>query len=280
MKSVLICPGPRREVPLLSAETPLAVTLALGHGLVEYWMSHLACAGVKQVALLASDRADKVRKIIGSGSRWGLEVEVKETPSEAIPEHAAEEYGAPATVMDHFPGRPEHPLFASYQHWFNAIEAWMPSALTPERVGMRELQPGVWAGLHGHIARDARLAAPCWIGDHVYIGAGAVIGPSAVVEHGAFIEPNVEIKNSVIGASTFVGQYVRISHCLVWGDTQLHWQTGQASQVEDEFLLCSLHPKRRAASEDNPWLDRVAEWLYRLKEDQQPMQTQPIIVKR
>src|SRR5580658_8629205 len=104
MKTVLICPGERPEVPLLSVEAPLALAPALGLSVVEYWMSHLACAGVKEVVLLANDRPDEVRKVVGDGSRWGIAAEVTDEALELSPEQAAEKYGATASLMDHFPG--------------------------------------------------------------------------------------------------------------------------------------------------------------------------------
>ena len=55
MKSVLICPSDHLNVRLLAVDTPLAAVPALGQAVVEYWMSHLACSGVKQVLVLASD---------------------------------------------------------------------------------------------------------------------------------------------------------------------------------------------------------------------------------
>lgn len=278
MKTILICPAERPEVPLLSAETPLAVAPALGEGLVEYWLSHLACAGVKEVVVLANDRPEEVRKVVDNGSRWGLTAVVKEEPRELTPEQASEKYGSPAVVMDHFPGLPTHPLFNDYEHWFKALEAWMPRAKTPHRVGVRELSPGVFVGLHGHIARDARLCAPCWLGDHVYVGPGALIGPGTVLENGAFIEPKAEIRSSVIGPATFVGEYVQITNSLAWGDTILNRETGLANKVFDAFLLCSLHP-RRPAPKGTPLLDRVADWLTRWQEDQ-GMQPQPIFLKK
>ena len=253
MKAVLICPGERSEVPLLSAEAPLALAPALGHTVLEYWMSHLACAGVKQVTLLASDRPDEVREVVGHGSRWGVAAEVIEESREITPEHAAEKYGAPASVMDHFPGFPAYPLFGSYGQWFKALEYWMPRAETPDRVGVREWRPGIWVGLHGHISSEAHLCAPCWLGDHVYVGPGAIIGPGAILENGAFIEPEAEVKSSIVGPATLVGQYVQMANSLAWGGTLVNWQTGLLCEVSDAFLLCSLRP-RRPAPKSAPWM--------------------------
>jgi hypothetical protein len=268
----------------LMAQTPLknqpwkSADACFGTGLVEYWMSYMACAGVKEVVLLAHDRPDEVRKVVGNGSRWGIAAEVIAESRKLAPQHAAEKYEGAAAVMDHFPGLPEHPLFASYEHWFRALEAWMPRAKTPDRVGVRELQPGVWVGLHGHISGQARLCAPCWLGDHVYVGPGAVIGPGTVLENGAFIEAKAEIKSSVVGPATFVGQYLQLTHSVAWGDTLVNWQTRLESKVSDAFLLCSLL-RHRPSAKAIPWLDRVTEWLARWNEDQ-PMEPQPILIKK
>jgi NDP-sugar pyrophosphorylase family protein len=278
MKSVLICPSDHLNVRLLAVDTPLAAVPALGQAVVEYWMSHLACSGVKQVLVLASDRADEVRKLVGDGSRWGVVAEVLEEARELTPEQAAAKYTAQASVMDHFPGLPSHPLFAGYSQWFAALEAWMPLAKTPDRVGMRELRPGVWAGLHGHISSKATLRAPCWLGDHVYVGPGAMVGPRVILERGAFVEPDAEIESSVVGPATFVGRYVRVKDSLAWGGTLVHLQTGLENKVSDAFVLCSLH---RPHSQAKPigFLDRVSELFSRWMEDE-PIEQAPQLVKR
>jgi hypothetical protein len=276
--SVLICPAPRAEVPLLASETPLGVVPVLGQSVVEYWMSHMACAGIKKVVLLANDRPEEVLKVVGNGSRWGVAAEVIAEPQELTLSQAAEKYQASVSVMDHFPGLSGHPLFTSYGGWFKALMDWMPRAQTPDRVGMRELRAGVWVGLHGNISREARLCAPCWVGDHVYVGAGAVIGPGAVLENCAFIEAEVEITGSAIGPATFVGRYMQITNSLAWGNTLLNWQTGLETKVPETFLLSSLQP-RHSSARTVPLLDRLAEWVD-IFADEEPMEPQPILIKR
>jgi NDP-sugar pyrophosphorylase family protein len=278
MKSVLICPSARPEFPLLAVDSSLALSPALGQTVVEYWMSHLACSGVKEVLLLVHESQDGLRKVVGDGSRWGLSVKMMTESRELSADEASEKYGAESFVMDHFPGLPEHPLFASYEFWFKALETWLPRAKTPDRAGVREIKSGVWVGLHGHISDDARLFAPCWVGDHVYVGPGAVVGPGAILENGAFIETKALIKSSVIGPSTFVGQYVQVTNSLAWGNTLVNWQTGLENKVSDAFLLCSLRPQI-ARAKTIPWMNRVSEWLARWSEDQ-PMEAEPILIKK
>ena len=76
MKRVLICPAERPPVRLLAHSVPLVQAPMLGQSLVEYWLTHLACEKVKELHLLANDRPELVRALVGDGARWGLKVEV------------------------------------------------------------------------------------------------------------------------------------------------------------------------------------------------------------
>jgi NDP-sugar pyrophosphorylase family protein len=249
----------------------------LGQGLLEYWLSFLACARVKEVLVLAQDRADKVEALVGGGLRWGLNVEVAATARELTPEEALAKYGPDwaVTVLDHFPEMPNMPLFTNYRDWFSAVQAWLPHARTSNRAGVREVQRGVWIGVHGSLSREAQLRAPCWLGDHVYVGAGAVIGPGSILEAGAFVEPDAEVVDSVVGPDTFVGRYVQVRDSLAWGDTLINWKTSLEVKVPDAFLLCSLR-KRSSKQRSVRWLDRIADLWTNLGEAESVIQEPPV----
>jgi len=55
-------------------------------------------------------------------------------------------------LMDHLPGLRQHPLFNSYESWFEAVHAYMPRAGTPDRIGVREIQPGIWSDCAADLA--------------------------------------------------------------------------------------------------------------------------------
>jgi len=274
MKAILICPGARSEVGLLSEAVPLSNVPALGRSLLEYWLVHLACSGVKQVLVLANDRSEQVQALVGKGERWGLTIQVVPESRELTAAQALLKYqddienatgGNALVTMDHFPGLPEYPLFKSYADWFAGLQAWMPRAQTPDRVGVRQLAPGVWAGLHSHISPGAQLHAPCWVGENVFVGAKAVLGAGTIVEDGSFIEPAAELGHSYVGPDTFVGRYAEIKDSLAWGNTLINWKTGSLARVPDPFLLCALRASR--ARRSNGWLARLAELYARNKED-------------
>ena len=256
MKALLICPGERTEVPALAESAPLSNLPILGKSLIEYWLEHLVSQGAKEVCVLATDRPEQVRSLVGTGARWGLRIEVipqirELTAAEArqkyrVPRSTADWLAAPAdaTVMNHLPGYPEFPLFTSYGDWMGAQQAFMPHAKTPHRLGIREIKPGVWAGLHARIAPEAELHAPCWIGDEVFIGAHAVVGPQAVIERRALVESGAIVSHSVVGEETFVGKFIELHDSIAFGNTLTNWKLNSSVRIADAFLLCSLTRRR------------------------------------
>ena len=273
MNALLICP-PEKKVPAFLCESrPIPTVPLLGQSLLEYWLSHLARLGAKKVVVLASDRPQQIEALLQDGSRWGLEVQVRRETVELSPAEALVKYSpelgpaaekAPVHFLDHFPGLPESRLLGGGVEFLNALLAWMPHALTPDRVGMHELRPGVWVGAHSSVSPEALLKPPCWLGQHVMIGAGAVIGPQTIVEDGSFVECFSEISASWIGEETFVGELTRIHNSVVWGNNLLDRRTGLTTIVPDRFVLSALaHPQNWR---QNGWFSRLAERCRRSKE--------------
>ncbi len=276
MKTCLICPSQRRAVAGLAETVPLSNFPVFGKSLLEYWLEHLAGLGASEVRILAADRPEMVRQLVGTGARWGLSVEVTEETRELSPVFARVKYPAPnddwlpepnsAVLMNHFPGLPQYPLFQSYAGWFFAALAWLSRAAVTNRIGVREILPGVWVGMRARIADTARLQAPCWIGEGARIGARSVIGPMAIVENHALIGSDSEIRGTVIGPDTMVGKFAELKGSLAWGDTMIDWENGSVAKVTDPLLMCSLgRPPSGAGTAD--WLGQLAAVFMRESED-------------
>lgn len=251
MKALLICPAERPALTALAQRQPLAALPVLGLSLVEYWLQHFAALGATQVTVLASDRPGTIAALVGDGARWGLEVEVVPVRREPSCAEARAEYcdsddgpwlAAPHDVVaaDFLPGLPGSRLFGSYADLFATALAWMPHARTPDRVGLRELRPGVRVGFHARISPAARIEAPCWIGDDVFVGAGAVIGPHSILENRVLVEAGAQVHDSMIGPDTFVGGISEVAHSLAWGHLLIDWRSDSVLRVQDDFLLGSL----------------------------------------
>ncbi len=272
MTRVLICPSERRAIPFLAQHQPLVCLPLLGQGLLEYWLSALAVEGISEAIILAHDRPELVLEMVGAGERWGLQVTVAKesrelTPAEALLKYAPQlkdvQTQQAITVLDHFPGKADQLLFGTYQSWFAALCRWMPSALTVDRVGVNETNPGVWKGCHSHVSAEARVLAPCWIGQHVFVGSGARLGPGAILEDGCFVEPGAEVSQSWVGPDTFIGQFARIRNSIAWASTLVNWQTGSLTQLVDPFLLCAVRQPRRSRSLG--WLRKLSDLYVRNK---------------
>lgn len=255
MKALLICPAQRGNVAALAETVPLAILPILGKTLVEYWLEHLLTLGAREIIMLASDRPERVLEFTGNGARWGLRVTVHHETRELGPVEARATYRdagegnwlpAPHDVvlMDRLPHQPEWPLFASYAGWFTAVMDWLPRAATPDRIGVREVNPGVWMGLHTRVAASAELRAPCWLGENVFVGNDAVVGPMVAVEDRTFIEAGAKISESIIGPETFVGEFTGIQNSIAWGSLLVNWKRESCLNVPDPFLLCSLESPR------------------------------------
>jgi NDP-sugar pyrophosphorylase family protein len=251
MKTLLICPSYRFALPQLVEHGPLAIAPILGECVASHWIEHLAGLGATHVKVIAADRADQVRAALGDGARWGVKLEVigvsvEPTRAEAIARYQpVGETGwlaAPNALvfMNHLPGCEGQPLFASYATWFAALLAWMPRALTPTRIRVTEIRPGIWVGRRAHVSPTAQLIAPCWIGDQVFIEPGAVVGPCAIIEDRSVVENEARVVQSWVGPDTFVGPMTSVATSLAWGRHLTNWRTDSSLEVPDPFLMCSL----------------------------------------
>jgi hypothetical protein len=266
MKTVLICPADRPAVSALAETVPLALLPVMGKPLLAYWLEYLADIGIREVRVLATDRPEQVRASVGSGERWGMEVEVIPVLREMSVAEARAKYRAkdesdwPADprdviVIDRFPNLDHYPLFESYTGWVSAVQAWLPHGAMRHRVGVREIAPRVWVALRSRISETAKLIGPCWIGENVWVGPNAKIGPYAILENCVVVESGTEVANSSVGPETFIGALTEVRNSLAWGNTLINWRNGSRTTVPDAFLMCSLS-KRRLPQAVGNWFGR------------------------
>ena len=269
MNAVLLCPGERPGLDQLRKAGPLALVPMLGQSLVEHWLDHLARLGAKHVRVLAPDRPDLIRAVVGDGSRWGLQAQVLPERDELTVEHAFAKYSA-ADVSNSVKS-PEH-VFAGYalpginqaatdyESLIAGLKARLTQIKPTDRIGIREVQPGIWVGLRSKIHPRARVHAPCWIGENAWIGPDAVIGPNSVIEDRVFVDRGAWIEDSLILPETYVGEVVEVRSSIASANRLVHCKTGSAVVVPDEFLLSGLKrakPLRLGAG----WAGRIAAML-------------------
>ena len=264
MKTLLICPAIRPAVPQLADDSPLAITPILGECVASHWIEHLAALGASHIQIIAADRASQVRAALGDGARWGVQLEVITARLEPTLAEAAARYQPAGTagwlpaphdiiLLNHLPGCAALPLFESYASWFAALLAWMPRALTPARMRVSEISPGIWVGRRAHVSATAKLIAPCWIGDQAFVEPGAIVGPGAIIEDRSVVEDEARVRQSWVGPSTFVGPMTAVESSLAWGSSLTNWRTDSSLRVPDPFLMCSLAPPPTPAPTATPF---------------------------
>ena len=257
MKALIICPADRKAVAALARRRPLALTPCLGQPVLGRVLAFLASSGAKEITVLAADRPDRIRKFAGRGEAWGVKIEVLPEARELTVAEARAKYQtgagnwlpAPHDVflLDRLPQWPDRPLWDSYAGWQQVLLAGLPQA-AQEKVGMREVSPGVYLGLRTKVAESVRLNAPCWIGANVWLGPRVMIGPEAIVEDDVYVDTGAEISQSIIGPKTYVGSLTEVRQSLAWGRDLLNLTNGSVTEVTDHFLLGELGPPTRPAS--------------------------------
>jgi hypothetical protein len=246
MKALIICPHERPGVALLAEKQPLALLPICGRQFIEYWLEYFASVGARKIVILASDRPEEVRRAVGSGRKWGLSVEVlPETRELSVEEARAkhQRHGAgwlpqpgDVFVADRLPGQREQ-AFESYQSWQTAVQEFSARSTSPTRIGLRQVQPGIWMGLRARVHAKAELRAPCWIGEDVQVGPRAIVGPHAVLENRCLVKPGAEICNSIVAPETFVGGFTEIRDSIAQGNLLINVKSGSYVHVPDSFLL-------------------------------------------
>jgi len=116
-----------------------------------------------------------------------------------------------------------------------------------DRVGFNEARPGIWVGCRSHVQAQAQLKAPCWIGQHVFVGPGALIGPGQSLKTAhlskqvlsyvkAGLAPILLSANSPASQTHWPGE--------------AHWSIGKrvSRTGGGSFFVCDREP-RRARSE-------------------------------
>lgn len=265
MKAVVICPDRRPEVAFLARKSPLALVRILGPTLISHWLTYLADRGAKEVVILASDRPDQLRATVGHGERWGLKIELIAGPRELTVAEARTQLQKSSVgwlpapddivVADRLPAWPDRPLFENYARFFSVLCQWLPEA-GGHRVGAKEISPGVWTGLRCRVDASAKLIAPCWLGENVWVRGGATVGPHAFVENSAMVDHNAEVSSSWIGPSTYVGALTHVRASLAWADGLLNHETGSFVEVADAFLLSNLRGES-GFDRSSPWSGRL-----------------------
>lgn len=251
MRAALICPEARSGIANLGGGVPLVLAAYLGKPFIDHALDGLARDGFAKVLVFASDRPSAVRDYLGNGAAWGLQLEVIPTAVEITIDEVRRKHGVTddelVMLLDRLPQSPDIPVLVDFESWHASRSLLLP-LLVPGQVGARERSPGVWVGMKSRISPTALIEAPAWIGHQSIIGDGARIGPHGFVENDSFVDAHAEVRDSTVGAHTYLGGMTHLSGSIASGSTLANWSNGSVLHLTDAFLLSPMEAEREVAT--------------------------------
>ena len=268
MRAILLGYPSGDGAPFFDAMGPLALVPALGRTLIDLALAGAVRRGATSIIVLAHDRPDQIRAAVGQGQAWGLDIDVLPIPKRLTTDEARARFHsgenwlpAPDDVLTldmaagaDWTGHLDDPVC-----YFEGLLGRMGQACG-DRIGMREVMPGVFVGTRAKVSDQAVLKAPCWIGQKAWIASGATVGPDAVVEGGACIDRNATVERSWIGPDTYVGALTEVADSMAWANHLLSLKTGSTVELRDAFLLGGLGKSYRPPVPGS-WAGRTAALL-------------------
>jgi hypothetical protein len=111
----------------------------------------------------------------------------------------------------------------------------------------KEVRPGVWVDESSHIASDARLVAPVFIGKRTRIRAGAVITRGSAIEHHCSVDCGTVIENATLLPYSQIGPCLDLSHSVAGERRIVHLKKNLSTEIHDGRMLNSISasPARR-----------------------------------
>jgi MurNAc alpha-1-phosphate uridylyltransferase len=84
MRAMILAAGRGERLRPLTDHTPKPLIKVGEHKLIEYHLQKLAQAGFREIIINLSHLGELIRKTIGDGSRWGLNIQYSQEPPSAL----------------------------------------------------------------------------------------------------------------------------------------------------------------------------------------------------
>jgi len=104
----------------------------------------------------------------------------------------------------------------------------------------KQMRPGVWVDESSHIASDARLVAPVFIGRRTRIRAGAVITRGSAVEHHCSVDCGTVIEDATLLPYSQIGPCLDLAHSVAGERHIVHLKKNVTTEIHDGRMLNSI----------------------------------------
>jgi len=99
----------------------------------------------------------------------------------------------------------------------DAVRSLLRTPDYPIGIARRATADGLWIGNGARIHPSARVTAPVWLGEHVFVAADAVIGPDAVIGARSVVDRGANVTRSLIAPGSYVGAGVELREVILSG---------------------------------------------------------------
>lgn len=103
-----------------------------------------------------------------------------------------------------------------------------------------QVRPGIWMGAGARIDRGVRLVAPCYIGPHAKVRAGALVTRASSLEHHAVVDCGSVIEASTLLPLAYLGTGLDLMHSVVGFRRIASTKYAAEMEVEDTTLVSEL----------------------------------------
>lgn len=103
----------------------------------------------------------------------------------------------------------------------------------------RPLSPGVRVGNPARVAASARLSAPCLIGEHAWVDAGAAIGPATLLGRGVAVGADSQLDGCLVLEESYLGPGSTLSRQIVDGNRVIDVDSGVCVYIDDPALFAA-----------------------------------------
>ena len=255
----------------LERRSPAMLPVA-GKPLIHLWCEFLANMGTRKLDIALRSFPEQVRRYVGNGEPWGLEINLVSLTPEAdldnvIDKVAVEQLEKLLLPLEQLPmgefvdKQPENTADNQFLlsgkaltkgHWVAAQSIHSPKdlwqvnmdlisnvAIDPLPAG-QEIENGLYVDTGVQIKPGFSFEAPCRIGKHCLIEASVNLDNSVIIGQNAIIDKQTYVSESLIFDDTYVGSQSDLKRVIVDGSLVYSVDNDTAVWVDDPLIVSSI----------------------------------------
>lgn len=108
----------------------------------------------------------------------------------------------------------------------------------------RKISDGIWVGRNNLIHPGAGFAPITYIDQNCRIEKDVQIGPNVVIGKNVVVDKEATLRDAIVFDNSYIGRLVNIDSKIVYKNLLIDIQTGDAVNIQDEFLLNEIQSEQ------------------------------------